>query len=85
VGVSSETTLLPRSDLVVLLTEAGRTDEAATENAELIADLEQTYGPTDPKLSLPLQRQYQLLSDLGRKKEAKAVKKRLRKFQKSKR
>ena len=54
-------------------------------NGHLIETLEQTYGADDPRLSLPLQRQYELLSELGRKKEAKAVKKRLRQFEKGRR
>jgi tetratricopeptide (TPR) repeat protein len=84
-GTTNEKVLLARSDLVSLLAAAGRIDQAAAENTELISDLEQAYGPDDAKLSLPLQRQYDLLSELGRKKEAKAIKKRLRKFEKSRR
>lgn len=72
-------------ELVSLLQAAGRFDEAAALNGRVIQSLERTYGADDPRLSLPLQRQYELLVELGRKKEAKAVKKRLRTFEKGKR
>jgi hypothetical protein len=68
-----------------LLQAAGRLDEAVTENGLLIEALEATYGTDDAKLSLPLQRQVDLLTDLGRKKEAKALKKRLRQFERGRR
>jgi tetratricopeptide (TPR) repeat protein len=84
-GADTTRTFYLRLELVSLLQAAGRLDEAAVQNAELIDDLEKTYGADDAKLSLPLQRQYEILSELGRKKEAKAVKKRLRKFEKSSR
>jgi tetratricopeptide (TPR) repeat protein len=77
--------LVAQSDVVALLAAAGRIEEAVANNATLIRNIEDIYGPNDPKLSLPLQRQYDLLSELGSKKEAKAVKKRLRKFRKSQR
>jgi tetratricopeptide (TPR) repeat protein len=80
-GADSLGTLKIRIELVSLLQASGRLDEAAAMNGRLIEALEEAYGADDPKLSLPLQRQYELLSDLGRKKEAKAVKKRLRQFE----
>jgi len=81
-GGGSRGALEIRLELVPLLQAAGRLDEAVTENGLLIEALEATYGTDDPKLSLPLQRQVDLLTDLGRKKEAKAFKKRLRQFEK---
>jgi tetratricopeptide (TPR) repeat protein len=84
-GADSESALTIGLELVSLLQAAGRLDEAAALNGRLIETLEQTYGADDPRLSLPLQRQYELLSELGRKKEAKAVKKRLRQFEKRRR
>jgi tetratricopeptide (TPR) repeat protein len=84
-GADSPSTLTIELELVSLLQAAGRLDDAAALNGRLIETLEQTYGADDPRLSLPLQRQYELLSELGRKKEAKAVKKRLRKFEKKRR
>jgi tetratricopeptide (TPR) repeat protein len=84
-GVDSPGTLRIKLELVSLLQAAGRLDEAAALNGRLIETVEQIYGANDPRLSLPLQRQYELLSELGRKKEAKAVKKRLRQFEKKSR
>lgn len=84
-GTDSPNTLRIGLELVSLLQAAGRLDESATLNGHLIETLEQTYGADDPRLSLPLQRQHELLSELGRKKEAKAVKKRLRQFEKGRR
>ena len=81
-GVDLPATLRIEIELVALLQAAGRLDEAASVNGQLIETLEQTYGDDDPRLSLPLQRQHELLSELGRKKEAKAIKKRLRQFEK---
>lgn len=84
-GGGSPAVLVIRQELVGLLQAAGRFDEAATENERLIESLEQAYGSDDPKLSLPLQRQVELLTELGRKKEAKALKKRLRQFESTRR
>jgi tetratricopeptide (TPR) repeat protein len=81
----SPDTLRISVELVSLLQAAGRLEEAASLNGRLIDEVEQAYGADDPRLSLPLQRQYELLSELGRKKEAKAVKKRLRQFEKGRR
>jgi tetratricopeptide (TPR) repeat protein len=79
-GDASPALLTARSELVVLLTAAGRTDEAARENASIIQALEAAHGPTDARLIAPLQRQVELLIELGRKKEAKAIRKRLKKM-----
>jgi tetratricopeptide (TPR) repeat protein len=84
-GGGSRGALEIRLELVPLLQAAGRLDEAVTENGLLIEALEATYGTDDAKLSLPLQRQVDLLTDLGRKKEAKALKKRLRQFERGRR
>ncbi len=80
-GADSLGTLKIRIELVSLLQASGRLDEAASLNGRVIEVIEESYGADDPRLSQPLQRQYELLSDLGRKKEAKVVKKRLRQFE----
>jgi tetratricopeptide (TPR) repeat protein len=66
--------------LIGLYVAAGRTAEAASANADLIAEIEAASGPDDRRLIAPLSRQLELLGELGRKKEAKAIKKRLRKM-----
>jgi tetratricopeptide (TPR) repeat protein len=73
----------PRRELVSLLIAAGRTADAAAENAAVIETLEASVGPDDPRLLGPLRTQQELLSDLGRRKEARAVKKRVRRLERS--
>jgi hypothetical protein len=65
---------------VVLLAASGDTSAAVAENSQLIGRLESSYGETDARLIPPLQRQLELLIDAGRKKEAKAIRKRLKKL-----
>jgi tetratricopeptide (TPR) repeat protein len=77
---TAETVLTARASLVALLALAGRTSEAAEENALLIGNLEDVYGPDAINLIPALERQQILLTEAGRKKEAKAIKKRLRKL-----
>ncbi len=67
-----------RGELVGLLAAAGRADQAAAENGRLISDLEAAWGATDLRLAPALEQQIELLTELGRKREAKALKKRLR-------
>jgi len=74
--------LKARTDLIVLLSLSGSNREAADENATLIRELESTHGTDSPKLIPALQRQQELLTELGEKKQAKAIKKRLRKLSK---
>jgi tetratricopeptide (TPR) repeat protein len=71
------------SDLAVLLVSAGRDSEAVEVYGELIPMLETANGVNDPRLIPTLQTQMELLKQLGRKKEAKAIKKRLKKLRKS--
>jgi hypothetical protein len=77
-GVESDAAL--RDDLVALLQAAGLSADAATENAALLTVLEARWGPSDPRLVPTLERQATLLEDLGRKKEAKALRKRIKKL-----
>jgi hypothetical protein len=72
-----------RRELVDLLVATGRTADAALENAVLIELLEAGMGPDDPRLLEPLRTQQALLSELGQRSEARAVKKRLRRIEKS--
>jgi hypothetical protein len=72
-----------RADLVELLAAAGRLDEAVEVNASLIAELENSYGTEDARLLPPLEQQQELLTKAKRRKEARAVKKRIKKLKKA--
>lgn len=69
-----------RGNLVTLLAAAGRYDEALAENAAVLADLETNYGSSDRRLLPVLGQRLELLQGAGRKKEAKTVKKRIKKL-----
>ena len=66
--------------LAYLLTETGEFDAGLEANALLLRRAEQAWGADDARLIPILRRQELLLAELGRKKEAKAVRKRLRKL-----
>jgi tetratricopeptide (TPR) repeat protein len=70
-------------DLAVLLVAAGSTEEACQVTGELIDLLSQDRGPEHEALLAPLARQLELLKELHRRKEARAVKKRLRKLERA--
>jgi tetratricopeptide (TPR) repeat protein len=69
-----------RRDLVTLLAAAGRYDEALVENAAVLADLETQYGPSDKRLMPILSQRQELCEAAGDKKQAKKIKKRIRKL-----
>lgn len=64
--------------LAFLLAEAGRPEEALAVNTKLLARLDAGWGGSDPRLAPVLERQAGLLDELGRSKEAKAVRKRIK-------
>jgi len=64
--------------LAYLLAEAGRPEEALAVNTKLLARLDAAWGASDPRLAPVLERQAGLLDELGRSKEAKAVRKRIK-------
>ncbi len=66
--------------LAYLLTEAALIDEALEVNSDLLRRLEEAWGAEDPRLVPVLKRQQLLLAEAGRKKEAKAIRKRLGKL-----
>lgn len=68
-----------RGEIDLLLAQQ-RNSEAADANADLLAALEQVWGEDDPRLLPSLRLQYDLLKDARRKKEAKVIKKRIRKL-----
>jgi tetratricopeptide (TPR) repeat protein len=79
-GTSSRSAVKARRDLVLLLVAAGRNEEALEENSIVLNAMEIEYGPQDLRLVPVLEQQLDLLTRVGRKKDAKAVKKRLKKI-----
>lgn len=69
------------SPLVDLHLRADATRAAADTNARLIATLEELFGDDSPKLLFHLDRQRSLLKDLGERREAKAIKKRIKQIE----
>ncbi len=69
-----------RRNLVTLLAAAGRWEEALAENAATLADAEAQFGPTDRSLMPVLGQRLALLEGAGMKKEAKQVRKRMKKI-----
>jgi hypothetical protein len=67
-------------NLVGLLMAADRLDQAVTANAWLIAAQERAWGEDSIRLRPALERQLDLLTRAGLKKQAKQVKKRLKKL-----
>ncbi len=70
-----------QENLVGLFTTANQIDKAVIANAWLISSQEQAWGESSSRLRPTLERQLDLLTQAGLKKEAKAVKKRLKKLQ----
>lgn len=69
-----------RRDLVTLLAAAGRYQEALSENAATLLELETRYGVTDERLLPILNQRLELYESAGNKKEAKKVRKRMKKI-----
>lgn len=80
-GVDSPVVMAAQEDLIDLFRVSDRLDRALTANAWLIATQERAWGEDSPRLAPALQRQLDLLTQAGLKKQAKAVKKRLKKLQ----
>jgi tetratricopeptide (TPR) repeat protein len=76
----SEAAAAARRDLVTLLAAAGRYDEALAENAAMLPDLEAQYGPSDKRLVPVLNQRMGLYESAGNKKQAKKIKKRIKKL-----
>ena len=79
-GANSSAAIAAQDNLVGLFTAAGRTDDAVTANAWLIAMQDEAWGADSPRLRPALERQLELLTAAKLKKQAKAVKKRLKKL-----
>ncbi len=69
-----------QENLIGLFTTANQPDKAMTANAWLIAMQERAWGESSSRLRPALERQLDLLTQAGLKKDAKAVKKRLKKL-----
>ena len=80
VADDSDAAAIARRDLVTLLAAAGRYDEALAENAVILADLETRYGPSDKRLAPILSQRQGLCEAAGDKKQAKKIKKRIKKL-----
>jgi len=80
VADDTEATAAARRDLVTLLAAAGRYDEALAENAVVLADLEAKYGPSDTRLVPVLNQRMALYESAGNKKQAKKIRKRIKKL-----
>lgn len=76
----SDAAAAARQNLVTLLAAAGRYDEALAENAVVLGNLEAQYGPSDTRLMPVLGQRLELLEGARRKKEAKQVRKRMKKI-----
>jgi tetratricopeptide (TPR) repeat protein len=79
-GPASAAALAARSDLVTLLVAAGEIDEALAENAAVLAAMEAQYGADDPRLLPVLEQRLEVLTAAGQKKQAKKVRKRIKKL-----
>lgn len=79
-GGDSAEAMAAQENLIGLFTTANQPGKAVTANAWLIAMQERAWGESSPKLRPALERQLDLLTQAGLKKEAKAVKKRLKKL-----
>ena len=79
-GPSSQPTRTALRGEIDLLLAQQRNVEAIDVNAALISALEQAWGADDPRLLPSLRLQYDLLKDARRKKEAKVIKKRIKKI-----
>jgi len=79
-GADSAETMTAQENLIGLFTTANQLDKAVTANAWLIAMQERAWGESSSRLRPALERQLDLLTQAGLKKDSKAVKKRLKKL-----
>jgi tetratricopeptide (TPR) repeat protein len=79
-GTDSAQVMAAQENLIGLFNAAGAVDQALTANTWLIATQEEAWGTNSQRLRPALERQLELLTEAGLKKQAKAVKKRLKKL-----
>jgi hypothetical protein len=80
VADDTEAAAAARRDLVTLLAAAGRYEEALAQNAVVLAELEAQYGPSDQRLVAILSQRQELCEAAGDKKQAKQIKKQIKKM-----
>jgi len=79
-SADSSAVMAAQENLIGLFIVANRPEQALTANTWLIAVQERTWGESSPRLVPVLERQLDLLTQTGLKKQAKAMKKRLKKL-----
>ena len=79
-GAESAAAMTAQENLIGLFMAADRPDQALTANAWLISVQERAWGESSPRLAPALELQLDLLTQTGLKKQAKAMKKRLKKL-----
>ena len=79
-GPTSGAAVSDRTRLVTLLAAAGKTEEALKENQAILTTLETEYGANDSRLLPVLDQRLELYTAAGRKKQAKKVRKRIKKL-----
>jgi tetratricopeptide (TPR) repeat protein len=79
-STSQQAQLALRTEIDLLLARQ-RNTEAAEANQKLISSMERTWGEDDPRLLPSLRLQYDLLKDARRKKEARAIKKKIKRLE----
>ncbi len=79
-GADSPQVMAAQNNLIDLFTASDRIDNAVTANAWLIAAQERAWGPDNQRLAPALERQVELLTEAGLKRDAKKVRKRLKKL-----
>ena len=80
-GADSAEVMAAQENLIGLFTAAKLADQAITANTWLIAAQQRGWGESSPRLRPTLERQLDLLTQAGLKKQAKAVKKQLKQLQ----
>ena len=65
---------------MTLLAAAGDYDEALAVNAAVLAEMEAQYGADDPRLLPVLEQRLEVLTSAGQKKQAKKIRKRIKKL-----
>jgi len=79
-GPTSGAAVSTRTDLVTLLAAAGKTDEAIHENQAILTMIETEHGANDSRLLPVLEQRLELFTADGQKKQAKKVRKRIKRL-----
>ena len=79
-GTMTEPAMSARTDLVTLLAASGKLEQALRENQKIVAEIEAEHGPTDVRLLPVLEQRLELCTSNGQKKQAKKVRKQIKKL-----